>query len=76
MKARTSVTLNSALIRRIDSHAASFRSRSEFIEAAVRYFIAHLEREEAEQRDLETLNRRAGTLNAEAEDVLGYQVKA
>jgi hypothetical protein len=33
-----------------------------------------LERQEAEQRDLEILNRRADELNEEAEDVLAYQV--
>jgi hypothetical protein len=33
-----------------------------------------LAREEAEQRDLEIINRRADLLNAEAEDVLNYQV--
>ena len=33
-----------------------------------------LARKEAEQRDLEIINRRADSLNAEAEDVLTYQV--
>ena len=53
---------------------SEFRSRSDLVEAAVERFIAHLERKEVEQRDMEILNRRAGRLNAEAEDVLGYQV--
>jgi len=74
MKSRISVTLTSSLLHGIENHAADFRSRSDFIEAAVEYFIAHLERKEAERRDLEILDRRADALNAEAEDVLGYQV--
>ncbi len=74
MKSKMSITLDSALVPEIESHAADFGSRSELIEAAVHYFIAHLEREEAERRDVEILNRRADELNVEAEDVLGYQV--
>jgi hypothetical protein len=41
---------------------------------AVRKFIAQLARKEAEQRDLEIINSRADSLNAEAKDVLTYQV--
>ena len=74
MKTKTSVTLSGALLHGIEKHASDFRSRSEFIEAAVRYFIAHLERRVAEEKDLEIINRRADALNKEAEDVLGYQV--
>jgi len=74
MKTKTSVTLSGALLHGIEEHASDFRSRSEFIEAAVRYFIAHLERRVAEEKDLEIINRRADALNKEAEDVLGYQV--
>ena len=74
MKSSISITLTSSLLNGIETHAADFKSRSDFIEAAVEYFIAHLERRIVEQRDMEILNRRADTLNAEAEDVLGYQV--
>lgn len=34
----------------------------------------NLEREEAEQRDVEIINRNADRLNAEAEDALDFQV--
>lgn len=74
MKAKTSITLSGNLLRGIDEHAGDFRSRSDFIEAAVRNFIARLDRREAEQRDLEIINHRADALNEEAEDVLSYQV--
>ncbi len=74
MKRKTSITLSGALLHGIEEHAADYRSRSEFIEAAVRYFIAHLERRVAEEKDLAIINRRADALNKEAEDVLDYQV--
>jgi hypothetical protein len=44
------------------------------LEAAARSFLARLEREKAERHDLEIINRHADELNAEAEDVLAYQV--
>lgn len=68
------MTLEGGLLQGIDQHAADYRSRSEFIEAAVEYFIRHLERQEAEERDLDILNRRADGLNEEAADVLACQV--
>jgi metal-responsive CopG/Arc/MetJ family transcriptional regulator len=74
MKTKTSVTLDGVLLHGIDAHASEYRSRSEFIEVAVEYFIRHLERQEAEQKDLAILNRRADALNEEAGDVLAYQV--
>jgi Arc/MetJ-type ribon-helix-helix transcriptional regulator len=74
MKTKTSITLNGSLLQGIDAHATEYKSRSEFIEAAVEHFIRHLERQEAERRDLDILNRRADVLNAEAGDVLAYQV--
>ena len=71
---KTSVTLSGVLLKEVEAHAAEFRSRSEFIEAAVDHFIRHLEKQEAEQKDLDILNRHAKTLNEEAEDALAYQV--
>jgi len=73
MKVKTSVTLSEGLLADIDLHGAEFRSRSEFLEAAARAFLAHLARAEADRRDLEIIERRADALNAEAEDVLTYQ---
>ena len=74
MKTKTSVTLDGGVLHGIDEHASEYRSRSEFIEAAVEHFIRHVDRKEAERRDLDILNRRADALNEEAEDVLAYQV--
>lgn len=74
MKSKISVTLTDTLVRGIEEHLEEFKSRSDFVEVAVERFIAHLRRMEAEQRDLEIINRRADALNAEAEDALEYQV--
>ena len=74
MKVKTSITLSSEVLRLIDTHHVQFRSRSEFLERAATAFLAHLARTEAERRDLEIINRHADELNAEAADVLAYQV--
>ena len=74
MEIKTSITLSNEVIEAIDLHIGQYRSRSEFLETAARYFLVQLARKEAEQRDLDIINRHADSLNAEAEDVLTYQV--
>ena len=74
MKTKTSITLSEQLLVAVDKHAQGFKSRSSFIEAAVLFFLADLERRKTELQDLEIINRRADSLNDEAADVLGYQV--
>jgi len=74
MKIKTSITLSDDVLKAIDLYSDEYKSRSEFLETAARKLIAQLARKEAEERDLEIINRRADTLNAEAEDVLTYQV--
>lgn len=74
MKVKTSITLSGDVIAAIDRHSREFGSRSEFLETAARELLARLARTAAERKDLEIINRRAAALNAEAEDVLSYQV--
>jgi metal-responsive CopG/Arc/MetJ family transcriptional regulator len=74
MKTKTSITLSAEILKAIDLHMGQFRSRSEFLETAARQFIVQLARKKAEQRDLAIINSSADSLNAEAEDVLSYQV--
>ena len=74
MKIKTSVTLSDALLSDIDRHAGKGANRSEFIETAVRGYIAALERRKKNVRDLAIINRRAARLNREARDVLDYQL--
>lgn len=74
MKIKTSITISEDLLHEIDRRREDFRSRSEFIETAARDFLRELARREMEQGDLDIIDRRADALNAEAEDVLAYQV--
>lgn len=74
MKVKTSITLSSDLLKTVDKLSGRNRSRSEFIEAALRAYIAETIRHEQNARDLEIINRRADDLNKEALDVLAYQV--
>ncbi len=74
MKAKTSITLSVEVLKAIDLYIGEYKSRSAFLEIAARQFIVQLERKKTEQRDLEIINRNADSLNAEAEDVLTYQV--
>ena len=74
MKTKTSITLSEDLLKAIDLYIGEYKSRSEFLETAARRFIAQLARKKAEERDLEIINRLSDSLNAEAEDVLTYQV--
>ena len=74
MKIKTSITLSNEVLKAIDLYIGAYRSRSEFSETATRKFLAQLARKKAERRDLELINRHSDSLNAEAEDVLTYQV--
>ncbi|RPJ52234.1 MAG: ribbon-helix-helix protein, CopG family, partial [Acidobacteria bacterium] len=69
MKVKTSITLSREVLETIDRRSGSSRSRSEFVEEAVRNYVGQLVRREADARDLEILNRRADKLNEEASDV-------
>ena len=74
MKSKTSITLSEDLMEAIDRRSGQFKNRSDFIETAVRSYIAHITRQEQNAKDLAIINRRADQLNMEADDVLGYQV--
>jgi len=74
MKVKTSITLSGDVLKLIDRNRSEFRSRSEFLERAARELLAQLARTETERRDLQIIDKHADALNAEAEDVLSYQV--
>ena len=74
MKFKTSITLARDVVNAIDQQVDEYGSRSEFLEVAARRLLARLAKEEKDRRDLSIINRRATTLNREAEDVLDYQV--
>jgi metal-responsive CopG/Arc/MetJ family transcriptional regulator len=73
MKEKTSVTLSKEVLHGIDRIAGSKQSRSALIEAVLTQYLRRQARAQVEARDLELLNRAADELNAEVEDVLGYQ---
>lgn len=74
MKVKTSITLSEDLLEAIEERLAEYKNRSDFIEAAVREFLAKKVRDERDARDLEILNRNADELNREAGEVAEFQV--
>lgn len=73
MRSTVRVRIDSALLFDMDRYAGRFGGRYGLVEEAVRRFLWHLDRTEADDRDREIMDARADALNAEAEDVLGYQ---
>ena len=74
MKVKTSITLAEDLLKVIDEQAGPHKSRSDFIEKAVRAYVVKVKRDQQNARDLDIINRQAERLNEEAKDVLTYQV--
>ena len=75
MKIKTSVTLSEELLHQMDAFLGQYGTRSALIEQAVRDFLATAAQHARDTQDLTILNRRAEALNAEAEDVLAYQIE-
>jgi metal-responsive CopG/Arc/MetJ family transcriptional regulator len=73
MKEKTSITLSSDLLTKVDRLAGSKLSRSAFIEHVLRNYFRERSRRKMHARDLERINAAADRLNSEAEDVLEYQ---
>jgi metal-responsive CopG/Arc/MetJ family transcriptional regulator len=74
MKRKTSITLSEDVLKAIDKRSGDAKNRSDFIETAVRAYIAQLIRAEQNAKDLAIINRHADRLNIEAADVLAFQV--
>lgn len=75
MKIKTSITLSQDLLREVDARVeAQQRSRSEFIEEALRAFLAHADRTALQLREAALLQKHARALNAEMAEVLEFQV--
>jgi metal-responsive CopG/Arc/MetJ family transcriptional regulator len=73
MKEKTSITLSSDVLTKVDRLAGSKLSRSAFIEHVLRNYFRERSRRKMHARDLERINATADRLNSEAEDVLEYQ---
>lgn len=74
MKVKTSVTLSQDVVRTIDRATKKGENRSQAIERLLREHLVTRARRTADDRDLALLNAHADQLNAEAQDVLSYQV--
>ena len=74
MKIKTSITLSEEILKEVDKVSSQYGSRSNFIEKAIRDFLAAEAKRTRDRQDSKILNRRADVLNKEASDVLFYQV--
>lgn len=74
MKIKTSITLSEELLNTVDNMAVDYKNRSEFIELALWRAIKQMVREEQDAHDVLIINAHLDELNAEAEDVMAYQV--
>jgi metal-responsive CopG/Arc/MetJ family transcriptional regulator len=70
VRVKTSITLPSELISQLDRVD---KNRSALLERAARAYLARLEIDERDRRDIEIINRNAERLNREAMDTLEYQ---
>jgi metal-responsive CopG/Arc/MetJ family transcriptional regulator len=75
MKLKTSVTLSEHIVKRVDLATKKGESRSQAIERLLAASLVAEARRTSDLRDLAIINEHAEDLNAEAEDVLRYQVK-
>jgi metal-responsive CopG/Arc/MetJ family transcriptional regulator len=73
MKEKTSITLSSDALARVDRLVGSKLSRSALIDHILRLHFRQWSRRKMHARDLERINAAAARLNSEAEDVLAYQ---
>lgn len=74
MSVKLSVVLPEDLVETMNDLSKPYKSRSQFIERAIKQFIANIKREEQNHRDLELINRNAKRLNEETHDALEYQI--
>ena len=70
MRVKTSITLPKELLGRLDRVD---KNRSALLERAALAYLAQLERDVRDRRDIEIINRNAERLNREAMDTLEYQ---
>jgi len=73
MKAKTSITISTEVLARIDRVIGAQSSRSAFIEGVLREHFLQKSRRQNHARDLERIDAAADRLNHEALDTLDYQ---
>ncbi|HEY4364445.1 MAG TPA: hypothetical protein VGN17_26000 [Bryobacteraceae bacterium] len=70
MRVKTSITLPKELLGRLDRVD---KNRSALLERAAVAYLAELDKQARDLRDIAIINRNADRLNREALDSLGYQ---
>jgi metal-responsive CopG/Arc/MetJ family transcriptional regulator len=75
MRIKTSLTLSAELLKAIGRAARTGENRSQTVERLVREGLTARARHESDAHELAQINKHADTLNAEAADVLSYQVE-
>jgi metal-responsive CopG/Arc/MetJ family transcriptional regulator len=70
VRVKTSITLPRELLIRLDRVDGN---RSALLERAALAYLAHMERQARNRRDVEIIDRNARRLNREAMETLGYQ---
>ena len=70
MRVKTSITLPKDLLGRLDRLD---KNRSALLERAALAYLARLERQVRDRKDIEIINRNADSLSREAMDTLEYQ---
>ena len=71
MRVKTSITLPSDLLVRLDRLGSN---RSASLERAALAYLARLDREQRDRRDVAIINRNARRLNRGVLETLGYQM--
>ena len=74
MQRRISITLSSDVLSRLDRVVGRNGNRSKLVEAALVGYLNGRRREIRDRTDQKILDRDTDSLNAEAEDVLSYQI--
>jgi len=75
MKVETTATLSEELLAALIDGAPDATLRSDLVESAVLTYLMRLRKRDS-SNDLEIINAHATELNAEARDVLSYQVSS
>jgi len=70
VRVKTSITLPQDLLRRLDRVE---KNRSALLERAALAYLAQLDRQARDRKDIEIIDRNAARLNREAIDTLEYQ---
>lgn len=70
MRVKTSITLPRDLLRRLDRVE---KNRSALLERAALAYLAQLEKQARDRKDIEIIDRNSTRLNREAMDTLEYQ---